>query len=205
MSLDPYKRYNQREKIKEKKISEQELIFGITQKELFKKEMYPLNRLTGNKGTSHSMPKNKNTIIHSNSTNLLNKAIKNNNAKENNYNIININVNNLIINNNKETNHNNSNNLKVFSKIGNDIIEGKNINNETKKNKGYKKSNKGSASVQKKFPKEKYEPISNIQGVINSLMEVTKSPPPKFDNYLNINMLICLIIILIILMLNIII
>ena len=64
MSLDPYKRYNQRENKKEKKINDQELIFGITQKDLFKHEIYPLNRLTGNKGTSHSMPKNKNTIIH---------------------------------------------------------------------------------------------------------------------------------------------
>ena len=125
MSLEAYKRYNQREKTKDKKIKDQEIIFGITQKDLFKQEIYPLNRLTGNKGTSHSMPKNKNTIIHSNSTNLLNKAIKNN-MKENNYNIININVNNLIINNNKEMNNNhNSNNLKVFGKVGNDIIDGK--------------------------------------------------------------------------------
>ena len=189
MSLDPYKRYNQRETKKEKKINDQELIFGITQKDLFKHEIYPLNRLTGNKGTSHSMPKNKNTIIHSNSTNLLNKAIKNNNnLKENNYNIININVNNLIINNNKETNNKNSNNLKVFSKIGNDIIEGKNIlNNETKKKKSQKKVNKGSISVQKKLPKEKYDPLSNIQGVINNLMEVTKCPPPNLENNINLN------------------
>ena len=187
MSLEAYKRYNQREKTKDKKIKDQEIIFGITQKDLFKQEIYPLNRLTGNKGTSHSMPKNKNTIIHSNSTNLLNKAIKNN-MKENNYNIININVNNLIINNNKEmNNNNNSNNLKVFGKVGNDIIDGKNIlNNEIKKNK-QKKINKGSVSVQKKFPKEKYEPLSNIQGVINNLMEITKSPPPNFDNNLNLN------------------
>ena len=192
MSLEAYKRYNLRDRPKEKKINNQELIFGITQKDLFKQEMSPLNRLTGNRGTSHSMPKNKNTIIHSNSTNLLNKAIKNNqnsNIKENNYNIININVNNLIINNsNKENNNNfNNNSNKVFSKIGNEIIEGKNLlNNDIKKNKGQKKISKGSVSVQKKLPKEKYEPLSNIQGVIKNLMEVTKSPPP-FDNNLNIN------------------
>ena len=197
MSSDIYRRYNPKERQKEKKINNQELIFGITQKDLFKQEMNPLNRLTGNRGTSHSMPKNKNTIIHSNSTNLLNKAIKNNqnsNLKENNYNIININVNNLIINNNnnnKDVNNINnihSNNNKVFSKIGNEIIDGKNLlNNEIKKNKGQKKSNKGSASVQKKLPKERYEPLSNIQGVINNLMEVTKSPPPPFDNNLKLN------------------
>ena len=137
MSIDAYKRNFLFDKKKEKKIASQELIFGITQKDLFKQEIYPLNRLTGNKGTSHSMPKNKNTIIHSNSTNLLNKAIKNNqnsNLKENNYNIININVNNLIINNNNNNNNNNnkdannnihSNSNKVFSKIGNEIIDGK--------------------------------------------------------------------------------
>ena len=198
MSLDVYRRYNPKERQKEKKINNQELIFGITQKDLFKQEMNPLNRLTGNRGTSHSMPKNKNTIIHSNSTNLLNKAIKNNNQnsnlKENNYNIININVNNLIINNNNNNKDvNNINNIhansnKVFSKIGNEIIDGKNLlNNDIKKNKGQKKNNKGSSSVQKKLPKERYEPLSNIQGVINNLMEVTKSPPPPFDNNLNIN------------------
>ena len=192
MSIDPYRRYNPRDRPKDKKINNQELIFGITQKDLFKQEIYPLNRLTGNKGTSHSMPKNKNTIIHSNSTNLLNKAIKNNqssNLKENNYNIIY--VNNLIINNNKENNSNsnsNSNSNKVFSKIGSDIIDGKILlNNDIKKNKGQKKINKGSISVQKKLPKEKYEPLSNIQGVINNLMEVTKTPPPPFDNNLNVN------------------
>ena len=191
MSIDPYRRYNPRDRPKDKKINNQELIFGITQKDLFKQEIYPLNRLTGNKGTSHSMPKNKNTIIHSNSTNLLNKAIKNNqssNLKENNYNI-NINVNNLIINNNKENNSNQNSN-KVFSKIGSDIIDGKILlNNDVKKNKGQKKPNKGSVSVQKKLQKEKYEPLSNIQGVINNLMEITKSPPPPFDNNINVNII----------------
>ena len=172
MSNDPYKRYNQREAIKDKLINNQELIFGITQKDLFKHELMPMNRLTGNRGTSHSMPKNKNTIIHSNSTNHI-KMMKNNpnsNMKENNYNIININVNNFIINNKEIKNNDN----KIFGKIGNDIIEGKNfMNNDNKKNKFQIKYNrgKGSSSVQKKIGKEKYEPISNIQGVINDLME----------------------------------
>jgi hypothetical protein len=183
--LDPYKRYNQRDRFKDKV----ELIFGITQKDLFKKELLPLNRLTGNRGTSHSMPKNKNTIIHSNSTNHM-KLMKNNskmNMKENNFNIININVNNFIINN-KDI-KNNANNNKVFSKIGNEIIDGKNLfNNDNKKNKVQPKMNRGkpSVSVQKKPMKEKYE-LSNIQSVINELMEETKSPPPSFDNNLNQN------------------
>ena len=187
--LDPYKRYNQRERLKDKAINNQELIFGITQKDLFKKELLPLNRLTGNRGTSHSMPKNKNTIIHSNSTNHI-KLMKNNskmNMKENNFNIININVNNFIINN-KDI-KNNANNNKVFSKIGNEIIDGKNLfNNDIKKNKVPQKMNRGkpSVSVQKKPMKEKYE-LSNIQSVINELMEETKSPPPSIDNNLNLN------------------
>ena len=187
--LDPYKRYNQRERLKDKATNNQELIFGITQKDLFKKELLPFNRLTGNRGTSHSMPKNKNTIIHSNSTNHI-KLMKNNskmNMKENNFNIININVNNFIINN-KDI-KNNANNNKVFSKIGNEIIDGKNLfNNDNKKNKVQPKMNRGkpSVSVQKKPMKEKYE-LSNIQSVINELMEETKSPPPSFDNNLNQN------------------
>ena len=194
MSLDVYKRYNPKDRPKEKKVNNQELIFGITQKDLFKQEMKPLNRLTGNRGTSHSMPKNKNTIIHSNSTNLLNKAIKNNqnsnpNLKENNYNIININVNNLIINNNKEVNNNsnnqiannnNINNSKVFSKIGNEIIDFK---NDILLNNAKIKINKESSSVKKKMKKDRY--LSNIHGVIKNLMEVTKTPPPPFDNNLN--------------------
>ena len=60
--------------------------------------------------------------------------------------------------------------------------------NDNKKNKFQIKYNrgKGSSSVQKKIGKEKYEPISNIQGVINDLMEVTKSPPPPLDNNLKL-------------------
>ena len=107
--------------------------------------------------------------------------------KENNFNIININVNNFIINN-KDI-KNNANNNKVFSKVGNEIIDGKNLfNNDNKKNKIQQKMNRGkpSVSVQKKPVKEKYE-LSNIQSVINELMEETKSPPPSLDNNLNLN------------------
>ena len=194
MSFDPYKRYHSRGREKDHKINNQEILFGITQKDIFKQELLRLNRLTGNKAAHQSMPKKKNTIIHSNSTNHINKLMKdnsniyNNNMKENNYNIININVNNLIINNNGKSNNKNSG--KVFSKIGNDIIDGKNIlnnNNDMKKNKMriIKEYNPKSNSLPKKI-KDKYEPLSNIKGVINNLMEVTNSPPP-FENNLSLN------------------
>ena len=103
MSFDPYKRYHSRGREKDHKINNQEILFGITQKDLFKQELLCINRLTGNKASHQSIPKKKNTIIHSNSTNHINKLIKdnsniysNNNMKENNYNIININESNYI-------------------------------------------------------------------------------------------------------------
>ena len=202
MSFDPYKRYHSRGKDKDHKISNQEILFGITQKDIFKQELIRLNRLTGNKAGNQSMPKKKNTIIHSNSTNHINKLMKdnynnnNNNLKENNYNIININVNNLIINNNsKNNNSTNINNIsknsgKVFSKIGNDIINNKNIlNYEVKRNKMKVIKEYNNQKMSNSLPKkihEKYEPLSNIQGIINNLMEVTNSPP-SVDNNLSLN------------------
>ena len=197
MSFDPYKRYHSRGKEKEHKISNQELLFGITQKDIFKQEIMRLNRLTGNKAANQSMPKKRNTIIHSNSTHQMNKLIKdnsnvynNNNLKENNYNIININVNNLIINNNSKNNNINKNNGKVFSKIGNDIIDGKNLlNNDIKMNKMRKIKEYNNPKMSNSLPKknrDKYEHLSNIQGIINNLMEVTNSPPP-FDNNISLN------------------
>ena len=197
MSFDPYKRYHSRGKEKEHKISNQELLFGITQKDIFKQEIMRLNRLTGNKAANQSMPKKRNTIIHSNSTNQMNKLIKdnsnvynNNNLKENNYNIININVNNLIINNNSKNNNINKNNGKVFSKIGNDIIDGKNLlNNDIKMNKMRIIKEYNNPKMSNSLPKknrDKYEHLSNIQGIINNLMEVTNSPPP-FDNNISLN------------------
>ena len=195
MSFDPYKRYHSRGKEKDRKMSNQELLFGITQKDIFKQELIRLNRLTGNKNSNQSMPKKKNTIVHSNSTNQINSNMynnNNNNLKENNYNIININVNNLIINNNSKNNNNNfnKNQGKVFSKIGNDIIDGKGIlNYDVKRNKMKPikefSNQKGSNSLQKKV-RDKYEPMSNIQGIINNLMEVTNSPPP-FENNIHLN------------------
>ena len=143
------------------------------------------------------MPKNKNAIIHSNSTN----HIKPSNLKENNYKIININVNNLIINNNikgynnknnnDNININKNNNNKVFSRLGNNIIDGKNIlNNEIKNNKIQKKGIRGLSNpkgLKRKLLKGLYNPLSNIQEVIDNLMEVTKCSPPSLDNNLNLN------------------
>ena len=205
MSFDPYKRYHSRGKDKEHKISNQELLFGITQKDIFKQELIRLNRLTGNKAANQSMPKKKNTIIHSNSTNHINKLMKensniynnNNNLKENNYNIININVNNLIINNNSKNNsnnnninNNNKNPGKVFSKVGNDIMDNKGIlNYDMKRNKMKVIKEYGNQKMSNSLPKkgrDKYEPLSNIQGIINNLMEVTNSPP-TLDNNLSLN------------------
>ena len=204
MSFDPYKRYHSRGKDKERKLSNQELLFGITQKDIFKQELIRLNRLTGNKAANQSMPKKKNTIIHSNSANHISKLIKdnsniynNNNLKENNYNIININVNNLIINNNSKNNNNNNinNNInknsgKVFSKIGNDIIDNKGIlNYEMKRNKMRVIKEYNNQKMSNSLPKknrDKYEPLNNIQGIINNLMEVTNSPPP-YDKNISLN------------------
>ena len=176
MSIDAYKRNFLYDKKKEKKLTSQELIFGVTQKDLLKQKEVNnrLNRLTGNKGSNLSMPKSKNGIIHSNSTNHIRQQNKNTSpiikeTKENSYNVININVNNLIINNNlKEGNNNNnnldknfsSNNSKVFSKIGNEIIEGKNILNIDQKKKTEKKNIMRGLSNPKKAKrksiKEKY-------------------------------------------------
>ena len=204
MSIDAYKRNFLFDKKKEKKITSQELIFGITQKDLIKQKEVNnrLNRLTGNKGSNLSMPKNKNGIIHSNSTNQLRQQNKNSpvikETKESNYNVININVNNLIINNNLREGNSNSinknfsgNNSKVFTKIGNDIIEGKNIlNNEPKKKLEKKNIMRGMSNPKKKRKSinNKYNALSNIKEVINNLMEVTKEPIIPIDTNLNLPM-----------------
>ena len=204
MTIDAYKRNFLFDKKKEKKITSQELIFGITQKDLIKQKEVNnrLNRLTGNKGSNLSMPKNKNGIIHSNSTNQLRQQNKNSpvikETKESNYNVININVNNLIINNNLREGNSNSinknfsgNNSKVFTKIGNDIIEGKNIlNNEPKKKLEKKNMMRGMSNPKKKRKSinNKYNALSNIKEVINNLMEVTKEPIIPIDTNLNLPM-----------------
>ena len=206
MSIDAYKRNYLFDKKKEKKLTSQELIFGVTQKDLLKQKEVNnrLNRLTGNKGSNLSIQKNKNGIIHSNSTNHIRQQNKNipvvKETKENNYNVININVNNLIINNNlKEGNANNNinknfnnNNNKVFSKIGNDIIEGNSMLNIDQKKKSEKRSIMRGLSnpkkVKRKSIKDKYTALSNIKEVINNLMEVTKEPTPPIDTGLNLPM-----------------
>ena len=202
MSIDSSKRNFLYERKKEKKISSQDLILGINQKDLIKQKEINnrLNRLTGNKGTNMSMPKNKNGIIHSNSTNHIRQQNKNTppiikETKE--YNVININVNNLIINNNLKEGNNNitknlsgSNNNKVFSKIGNDIIDNKSLLNIDMRKKLDKKNIMRGLSnpkkVKRKSIKEKFNALSNIKEVINNLMEVTKEPGIPIDTGLNI-------------------
>ena len=202
MSIDSYKRNFLYERKKEKKISSQDLILGINQKDLIKQKEINnrLNRLTGNKGTNMSMAKNKNGIIHSNSTNHIRQQNKNTppiikETKE--YNVININVNNLIINNNLKEGNNNitknlsgSNNNKVFSKIGNDIIDNKSLLNIDMRKKLDKKNIMRGLSnpkkVKRKSIKEKFNALSNIKEVINNLMEVTKEPGIPIDTGLNI-------------------
>ena len=203
MSIDAYKRNFLFDKKKEKKLTSQELIFGVTQKDLLKQKEVNnrINRLTGNKGSNLSVPKSKNGIIHSNSTNQLRQQNKNvpviKDIKENSYNVININVNNLIINNNlKEGNNSNinknynNNNNKVFSKIGNDIIDGNSLLNIDQKKKIEKRNIMRGLSnpkkVKKKTIKEKFNSLSSIKDVINNLMEVTKEPTPPIDTGINI-------------------
>ena len=195
MSIDAYKR-NLRDKSTKKNISNQELLFGIVRKDIFKKNEInnQYNRLTGNKDIN-SFPKNRNTIIHSNSTNHIRSQNKNNSyIKEKNFNIININVNNLIINNNnarelKKIKYESITKKKLFSKIGNDIIENrenKNNKRQIKQIRGYSNP-KGIISVKKKIIKDKFNNLSNIQGVIDNLIEVTNCSPPSFENNLNMN------------------
>ena len=137
--MSNYKRKIKKESNKNKIIGNPNLIFGLTNKDIFNTiEEKQKSRLTGDK--SNSMIKNKNKIIHSNSTSHI---------RADNYNIININVNNLIINNNEKrmnnmiynnkmdkidnslnnsinnsinNSFNNLNHSRVFSKAGNVII-----------------------------------------------------------------------------------
>ena len=200
--MSNYKRNYLKEKEQYTILNNPDILFGLTHKEPFNiKVENPESRLTGDR--ANSLVKNKNTIIHSNST----SHIRPENlmpSLENNYNIININVNNLIINNN-QTNLKNNNNInqikeknnynnhsKVLSKAGNVII-GK-VNNPlsvSKKNE-YPKSQFSNinnnpnyrSSSQKpniKIKEKNNYPSSDIQGVINDLMESTKSQPPNLN------------------------
>ena len=210
MALNPYKKNNYKKNNESEKIlSNQEIIFGLTHKEEFHtKNEDPHSRLTGDKG---NLSKNKPVIIHSSSTKRLqpaNNKEKQVQSNERNVNIININVNNLIINNNVENNKNNNINKNVknkinnvFWKLGGDIINngnnkkaGKNENNNLPnkiRNKSQIKPirnnnihliNKNNI-FSKNLSKDKYNsPSSNIQGVIDNLIQATKSNPPLFDS-----------------------
>ena len=161
--MSKYNRNYSKDKEKTKVLSNQDILFGLTHKDSFNINVEnPKSRLTGDKS---NLSKNKNTIIHSNSTNHMrpDNLIA---SLEKNYNIININVNNLIINNNNQMKNNNNNiNLfkekkyknnviddlnhsKVFSKAGNVII-GK-VNNPLSVNK------------KNKYQKNQYLNMNNI-------------------------------------------
>ena len=100
--MSNYKRYYPKENIKNKILNNPDILFGLTNKDAFNIDAEnQKSRLTGDK--SNSLIKNKNTIIHSNSTSHI-RADNLMPSLEKNYNIININVNNLIINNNNNIN-----------------------------------------------------------------------------------------------------
>ena len=148
-----YKRNYKKELFPKKIIANADILLGITHKDSFDALVEKQkSRLTGDK--SNLLTKNKNKIIHSNSTSHL---------RGDNYNIININVNNLIINNSEKklnnniiNNYNNINNnnimnnsfnnlnhSRVFSKAGNVIvgkIKKKNNNYSMNKNNKLQKS-----------------------------------------------------------------
>ena len=200
--MSNYKRNYPKEKEQNKILSNPDILFGLTHKDSFNINVENTrSRLTGDR--ANSLIKNKNTIIHSNSTNHI-RPENLMSSIEKNYNIININVNNLIINNNnnqikndnipllkeKNNSNNNLNHSKVFSKAGNVIIGKANNLNGNKKNKFQKNhlinnSNYRSSSQKPNIKvKEKFNnnsPSSDIQGVINDLMESTKSPPPNLN------------------------
>ena len=146
--MSNYKRNYPKEKEQNKILSNPDILFGLTHKDSFNINVEnPHSRLTGDR--ANSLIKNKNTIIHSNSTNHI-RPENIMSSIEKNYNIININVNNLIINNNndnqlkndniqllkeKNNQNNNLNHSKVFSKAGNVIIGKANNLSVSKKNK----------------------------------------------------------------------
>ena len=145
--MSNYKRQYKKETTKNKILGNPDFLFGLTNKDSYNTiEQKQKSRLTGDK--SNSLIKNKNKIIHSNSTSHI---------RADNYNIININVNNLIINNNEKRIYNNINNnsininnsynnlnhSRVFGKAGNVIIgkiRNKNHNLSMNKNTKFQKS-----------------------------------------------------------------
>ena len=189
MALNPYNRINYKKNNEsEKVISNQELIFGFTHKQEFHTKMEdPHNRLTGDRA---NLSKNKVAIIHSNSTNRIQKLNTKEKIPTNERNVSIIN-NNLIINNNADNNKNyNSKMNNVFSKLGGDIIKNNNklINNENNVNLINKIRNKSQVKPvrnnnnihlinKNNIPSNnKYNsPSSNIQGIIDNLIQATKS------------------------------
>ena len=198
MALNPYKKKEYKKNNEsEKVLSNNEFYFGLTHKEEFLKKIEDTtSRLTGDKG---NILKNKPVIIHSNSTKRIKNRDKQSPSNERNVNIININVNNLIITNNIENNKNTtkSKNNNVFWKLGEDIVNNGNARNTIKNEKNNIKvrhksqvkpirNNNIHLINKNSLSKDKYKsPSSNIQGVIDNLIQSTKMTSPMNESNSN--------------------
>ena len=177
------------------------------QKDAFRAKIeYQQSRLTGdhiNLIRNTSNHKIKNSMNHSNSTNRLlgnknnkslysnNFALKNyeninnnfNNANNNNFNNLLLNTNNNnnfkslnVVNNNNNINYIN-NNSKIFSKLGNNIINNNNNNNNNINNK-----NKFHLKNGEKKYKNNSVSSSGLENVLEDLMKMTKEKPINYNN-----------------------
>ena len=169
--------------INDEQIYNKGIFADFKQRDLFKAKLdYQKSRMTGDHSSRFDI-KNKYTIIHSISTNHIHKG--NNNfipspiSSERKQNLSNIMINNTINNNKENKNYQNSNNInKVFSKIGNDVIDKNNINNfpKPKFNNNIRLNSIGKNKKNKKFLVE-----NGLENIIENLMEITKDKPLIFN------------------------
>ena len=162
--MSNYKRKYIKENTKNKILGNPELLFGLTHKDSYDEiEENQKIRLLRNK--SNSLLKNKNKIMHSNSTSHI---------RADNYNIININVNNFIINNNEKRMNNQINNNQINNKINNNKINNNISFNNSSHNKIFSKA--GNVIIEKIRKKNNF-----------SMNKNEKFPKNKLLNNLNIN------------------
>ena len=162
--MSNYKRQYIKENTKNKILGNPELLFGLTHKDSYDEiEENQKIRLLRNK--SNSLLKNKNKIMHSNSTSHI---------RADNYNIININVNNFIINNNEKRMNNQINNNQINNKINNNKINNNISFNNSSHNKIFSKA--GNVIIEKIRKKTNF-----------SMNKNEKFPKNKLLNNLNIN------------------
>ena len=199
--MSNYMRNYPKEKEQNKILNNPDILYGLTHKDSFNINIENTrSRLTGD--SSSLLAKNKNTIIHSNST----SHMRQDNlipSIEKKYNIININEKNLLsyndnnkINENpnniifnllkEKNNYNNYNNYqnhsKIFSRAGN-IIIGRNNNNNLGRNKKSKfinnnqyinNNNRSSSLKPNSKIKEKYNNINNKIPLNSNIKDVIK-------------------------------